>query len=129
MTGVQTCALPILLLTAAPISSSACRQEIGCHFPEPRAPARLRGCINRSPSDNCSQDEASAALTRPLLRLDSVTPETSTTCLPGLLPVLLTAMSLECITYRTQRRVFRLGFDSVVLLLVYAAGMAVIVME
>ena len=49
--------------------------------------------------------------------------------LTGLLPVLLTAIAVAGITYRTQRRVFRLGFDSFVLLLVYAAGMAVIITE
>ena len=47
----------------------------------------------------------------------------------GLLPILLTAVAMAGIAYRTQRRVLRLGFDSVVLLLVYVAGMAVILTQ
>ncbi len=46
--------------------------------------------------------------------------------LAGLLPVLLTAVALAGIAYRTQRRVLRLGFDSVVLLVIYIVGMAAV---
>lgn len=46
--------------------------------------------------------------------------------LSGLLPVLLTAVAAAGIVYRTQRRVLRLGLDSVVLLILYCAGTAVI---
>ncbi|MCB9851172.1 MAG: hypothetical protein H6817_10770 [Phycisphaerales bacterium] len=46
--------------------------------------------------------------------------------LAGLLPVLLTAIAVAGIAYRTQRRVGRLGFDSVLLLVVYILGMVAI---
>jgi cation:H+ antiporter len=46
--------------------------------------------------------------------------------LAGLLPVLLTAVAVAGIVYRTQRRVLRLGFDSAVLLFIYIAGMVAI---
>lgn len=43
--------------------------------------------------------------------------------LAGLLPLLLTALAVAGIAYRTQRRVLRLGFDSVILVVVYILGM------
>ena len=46
--------------------------------------------------------------------------------LAGVLPVLLTAVAIAGIAYRTQRRVLRLGFDSVLLLAIYAVGMIAI---
>ncbi|HRX84627.1 MAG TPA: hypothetical protein P5572_06355 [Phycisphaerae bacterium] len=51
------------------------------------------------------------------------------TLLSGLLPVLLTAVAIAGIVYRTQRKVLRLGFDSVLLLLIYVAGMAAIIVS
>lgn len=48
------------------------------------------------------------------------------TLLSGLLPVLLTAVAIGGMVYRTERRVLRLGFDSGLLLLIYVAGMVVI---
>lgn len=54
---------------------------------------------------------------------------TNINLLTGLLPVLLTAIAVAGITYRTQRRVLRLGFDSFLLLVVYTAGMAIILTE
>ncbi len=50
----------------------------------------------------------------------------TTNMLAGLLPVLMTAVALSGIVYRTQRRVFRLGFDSVLLLAIYVVGMTLI---
>jgi cation:H+ antiporter len=46
--------------------------------------------------------------------------------LAGLVPVLLTAVAVAGIAYRTQRRVLRLGFDSVVLMVIYVLGMIAI---
>jgi cation:H+ antiporter len=43
----------------------------------------------------------------------------------GLLPILLTAIAVAGLAYRTQRRVFGLGFDSVVLLAIYVLGLLV----
>jgi cation:H+ antiporter len=44
----------------------------------------------------------------------------------GLLPILLTGMTVAGLTYRTKRRVLRFGFDSVLLALAYALGMYVV---
>jgi len=44
----------------------------------------------------------------------------------GLLPIILTAMAVAGMAYRTQRRVLRIGMDSFLLVLIYFAGMAVI---
>jgi cation:H+ antiporter len=43
----------------------------------------------------------------------------------GLLPILLTGITVAGLTYRTKRRVLRFGFDSVLLALAYALGMYV----
>ena len=42
---------------------------------------------------------------------------------------MMMAIALAGIAYRTQRRVLRLGVDSVVLLLVYVAGMAILLTQ
>ena len=47
----------------------------------------------------------------------------------GLFAVMMMAIALAGIAYRTQRRVLRLGVDSVVLLLVYVAGMAILLTQ
>ena len=44
----------------------------------------------------------------------------------GLLPIILTGVAVAGMAYRTQRRVLKLGVDSVLLVLVYAAGMFVL---
>ena len=44
----------------------------------------------------------------------------------GLLPILLTGITVAGLTYRTRRRLLRFGFDSVVLAVVYALGMYVV---
>jgi len=49
--------------------------------------------------------------------------------LAGLLAVMMMSVAVAGIAYRTQRRVLRLGVDSVVLLLVYIAGMFVLLTQ
>lgn len=44
----------------------------------------------------------------------------------GLLPIILTTMAVAGMAYRTQRRVLKMGMDSFLLVLIYLAGMAVI---
>jgi hypothetical protein len=44
----------------------------------------------------------------------------------GLLPMLLTGVTVAALTYRTKRRVLGFGFDSILLALVYALGMYVV---
>ena len=44
----------------------------------------------------------------------------------GLLPILMTGVALIALTYHTERRFMRLGFDSVLLLVVYVVGMLVV---
>lgn len=73
--------------------------------------------------------KVAALLSGRRLMMDPAWFSTSANLLAGLLPILLTAIAVAGIAYRTQRRVFRLGFDSFVLLLVYCAGMAVIMVE
>jgi len=41
----------------------------------------------------------------------------------GLLPLLLTAIAMAGLTYHTRRRLFRFGFDSILIATVYALGM------
>ena len=52
--------------------------------------------------------------------------DSNTNVLAGLLPILLTAAVIGAIAFRTQRRLFRLGYDSVILLIIYLAGMFII---
>lgn len=49
-----------------------------------------------------------------------------TATIAGLLPVLLTAITVASLTYRTERRILRFGYDSVLLAVVYAIGMYVL---
>ena len=51
----------------------------------------------------------------------------NTNLLAGLLPILLTAVAVAGMVYRTERRFFRLGFDSFLLMVIYLLGMLVVV--
>lgn len=48
---------------------------------------------------------------------------TNQNLLVGLLPILLTAVAVAGLTYRSRRRLFRFGIDSVLLFVAYLAGM------